>query len=93
VASRSQQSHLNQKVLYTGPMSLRIAESLYWVQATLRTGGTTVNLLSQYLAAGVVDKLTITIAPVLLGSGKRLFDGTPLAPVSIKVQGSSIVQA
>jgi dihydrofolate reductase len=32
------------------------------------------DLLRQYLAAGVVDELTLTIAPVLLGSGKRLFD-------------------
>jgi dihydrofolate reductase len=34
------------------------------------------NLLSQYLDAGVIDELTVTIAPVLLGAGKRLFDGT-----------------
>jgi len=33
------------------------------------------DLLRQYLAAGVVDELVLTIAPVLLGSGKRLFDG------------------
>jgi len=33
------------------------------------------NLLRQYLAAGVVDELTLTIAPVLLGGGKRLFEG------------------
>jgi len=33
------------------------------------------DLLRQYLAAGAVDELTLTIAPVLLGSGKRLFDG------------------
>src|SRR6187551_405930 len=32
------------------------------------------DLLRQYLAAGVVDELTLTIAPVLLGGGKRLFD-------------------
>lgn len=29
----------------------------------------------QALAAGVVDELTLDIAPVLLGSGERLFDG------------------
>ena len=34
------------------------------------------NLLGQYLDAGVIDELTVTIAPVLLGSGKRLFDST-----------------
>lgn len=33
------------------------------------------NLLRQYLAMGVVDELMLTIAPVLLGAGKRLFDG------------------
>jgi dihydrofolate reductase len=37
------------------------------------------NLLGQYLDAGAVDELTVTIAPVLLGSGKRLF-GTALRP-------------
>src|SRR5262249_56370323 len=33
------------------------------------------DVLRQFLAAGWVDELTLTIAPVLLGSGKRLFDG------------------
>ena len=33
------------------------------------------DLMRQYLAAGLVDELTLTIAPVLLGAGKRLFDG------------------
>ena len=33
------------------------------------------DLVRQYLAAGVVDEFTLTIAPVLLGAGKRLFDG------------------
>jgi dihydrofolate reductase len=33
------------------------------------------DLLRQYLDAGVVEELKLTIAPVLLGSGKRLFDG------------------
>ncbi len=37
------------------------------------------NLLTQYLNAGVIDELTVTIAPVLLGSGKRLFGG-PVRP-------------
>jgi len=33
------------------------------------------DILRQFLDAGVVDELTLTIAPVLLGAGKRLFDG------------------
>src|SRR6266700_3308789 len=33
------------------------------------------DVLRQYLAAGLVDEFTLTIAPVLLGAGKRLFDG------------------
>lgn len=33
------------------------------------------DLLRQYLQAGLVDELTLTIAPVVLGAGKRLFDG------------------
>jgi dihydrofolate reductase len=33
------------------------------------------DLLRQYLQAGLVDEFTLTIAPVLLGGGKRLFDG------------------
>jgi dihydrofolate reductase len=33
------------------------------------------DVLRQYLDAGLVDELTVTIAPVLLGAGKRLFDG------------------
>jgi dihydrofolate reductase len=33
------------------------------------------DLLRQYLEAGVVDEFVLTIAPVLLGGGKRLFEG------------------
>jgi dihydrofolate reductase len=29
----------------------------------------------QALAAGVIDELTLDVAPVLFGSGERLFDG------------------
>jgi dihydrofolate reductase len=32
-------------------------------------------IVRQALAAGIVDELTIIIAPVVMGSGKRLFDG------------------
>lgn len=33
------------------------------------------DIIRQALAAGIVDQLTIIIAPVILGDGKRLFDG------------------
>ena len=33
------------------------------------------DLIRQALAAGYVDELTISIAPVILGGGKRLFEG------------------
>jgi dihydrofolate reductase len=33
------------------------------------------DVIRQALAAGLVDELTIIIAPVILGGGKRLFDG------------------
>lgn len=33
------------------------------------------DLIRQTLAAGLVNELTIIIAPVTLGAGKRLFDG------------------
>jgi dihydrofolate reductase len=32
-------------------------------------------IIRQALAAGIVDELTIIIAPVVLGGGKRLFEG------------------
>ena len=37
------------------------------------TGGA--STVRQALAAGVIDELTLDIAPVLLGSGERIFDG------------------
>jgi dihydrofolate reductase len=36
------------------------------------------DLLRQLLAAGLVDELVLTVVPVVLGTGRRLFDGTPL---------------
>jgi dihydrofolate reductase len=35
------------------------------------------SLVNQYLAAGLVDELDISIAPVILGGGERLFEGLP----------------
>ena len=33
------------------------------------------SVFQQFLGAGVIDELTLDIAPVLLGSGERIFDG------------------
>ena len=33
------------------------------------------DVIRQALAAGLVDELTIIVAPVILGGGKRLFEG------------------
>jgi len=49
------------------------------------------DLLRQYLVAGLVDELTLTIAPVLLGAGKRLFDG--IARTDIDVERYAVVES
>lgn len=36
------------------------------------------NTIRQYLRAGLIDELHVAIAPVLLGSGERLFEGVDL---------------
>ena len=50
-------------------------------------GSSTLN--PQLLAAGLLDRLTLIIAPVVLGEGKRLFcEGTP--PVTLKLVEQSV---
>ena len=36
-----------------------------------------ISVIQALLAAGVVDELRLAIAPVIVGSGRRLFDGLP----------------
>jgi dihydrofolate reductase len=33
--------------------------------------------INQYLAAGLIEELTVQVAPVTIGAGERLFDGVP----------------
>lgn len=49
------------------------------------------DLLGQYLAAGLVDEFTLTIAPVLLGAGKRLFDG--IASTDITFERTQVIES
>jgi dihydrofolate reductase len=43
----------------------------------VRTGGGA-NVIQQYLRAGLIDELHVAIAPVVLGSGERLFEAVDL---------------
>ncbi len=40
----------------------------------LGTVGGGANVVQQYLSAGLLDEMLISVVPVLLGSGARLFD-------------------
>jgi dihydrofolate reductase len=41
-------------------------------------------IVSQYLAAGLLDEIQVHVAPVFLGSGVRLFDGPGLEGVKLE---------
>jgi dihydrofolate reductase len=43
------------------------------------------NLVVQYLNAGVVDELVLSVAPTFLGPGKRVFDGIDPAAVNLEI--------
>jgi dihydrofolate reductase len=45
------------------------------------------DLLRQYFDAGVVDEFTLTLSPVLLGGGKRLFDGIERTDTAFEMVG------
>ncbi len=42
------------------------------------------NIAQQYLSAGLIDELRLSVAPVLLGAGRRLFDGGAGAGVALE---------
>ena len=50
----------------------------------IRIGGGA-NLIQQYLNAGLVNEFTISITPVILGEGTRLFDCIEFGQVSLEV--------
>ena len=43
------------------------------------------NLVLQYLNAGLVDELVLSVAPTFLGGGKRLFDGIDRSAVGFEI--------
>jgi dihydrofolate reductase len=49
------------------------------------------SVANQYLAAGLVDEIDVSIAPVFLGSGERLFEGA--APASVALEQLRAVDA
>ena len=54
-------------------------------KAVMVVGGADLN--RQLLAAGLADELCIDVMPVLLGSGRRLFDGLPPGAVRLEKLG------
>jgi dihydrofolate reductase len=42
------------------------------------------SVANQYLAAGLVDEIDVSIAPLILGAGRRLFEGLARGAVELK---------
>jgi dihydrofolate reductase len=59
----------------------RALEAAGGKDVTIGGGASTVQ---QYLRAGLVDELTVHVAPVLLGGGRRLFDDLDGGPVGLQ---------
>jgi dihydrofolate reductase len=49
------------------------------------------SVANQYLAAGLVDEIDVSIAPVILGGGERLFEG--IAPGAVALEQLRAVDA
>jgi len=50
----------------------------------VRIGGGA-SVIQQYLRAGLIDEMHVAIAPILLGSGERLFEGVDLRALGYEV--------
>jgi dihydrofolate reductase len=73
-----------------GPAVHRAAELAGDRSVTVLGGA---DLTRQLLAAGLVDELRVDIVPVLLGGGRRLFDGLPAGAVHLEKLGVDEVGA
>jgi len=47
------------------------------------------DVIVRYLNAGLVDELSLAIAPVLLGDGLRFFEGVDRSRVALEIQGAT----
>ena len=68
-----------------GPTSLWEKMVNVWIM-----GGA--NIIQQYLNAGLVDEMTIHVAPVLLGNGTRLFEGVDVDRVRLSVVETGVFE-